>query len=227
MNVKKCLIFLWAIFCAALLSAQIQRVSLYDHNPDSPMGEPLFIPMGWSPEGYFALLDVREAQGRGGYVTSLTIVNCITDAILFRGEEWGEEPGVTPLGEVNLTSRAQWEKELASRGIEAAGTDYHRFPYERNGVVFRTDLDVVYSDKNEFYDTVAAYDLWIRGDDGTAKRVTGRKPTALDVFAGGYFRSPFEERIALVLLEERYTFEGTEYFPVIIGSHMAVGFEKD
>jgi hypothetical protein len=153
--------------------------------------------LGWDTAGRFGYLEIRYDDGRGGY------------SVYFL-ELW----------------RADIEGLGFGNPCLARSVAFAHFPLATDsGVEYFSDLDVVYGGEDPAFDNIQAYDLWLRGSDGSAKLVGSAEPRAVHVQVAGYFPSPFENRIAVVLLEERYSFEGTELFPVIFGSNMSVGFQ--
>lgn len=221
---------------AADLPALPAQAPVYDGFPGTAgMPEPHFYPLGWSTDGAFAYLTLRGDPGRGGFSTRLFIINLVTDQRLAeeRELEWDHEPVADLLFPDDAEQMLEYFMELWRPQLEAAaidldpdlGNQFARLPIVRGEVSYFAQFDVVYGGDDEFLDNIEAYDFWLRGDNGTRKRVYSASPLALEVGASGYFMSPHEPRAAIVLIEMRYTFEGSEPFAVVTGSNMAVGFE--
>ena len=199
------------------------------------MPDPHFYPLGWSRDGAFAYLTLRGDPGRGGFSARLFIINLVTDQRLAeeRELEWDHEPVADLLFPEDAAQILQyfvdlWRPQLESASIgldPGLGNQFERLPIVRGDVSYFAQFDVVYGGEDEFLDNIEAYDFWLRGDNDTRKRVYSASPRAVDVGASGYFMSPYEPRVAIVLIETRYTFEGNEPFVVLTGSNMAVGFE--
>lgn len=209
---------------------------VYDGYPGTAgMPEPHFYPLGWSTDGAFAYLTLRGDPGRGGFSTRLFIINLVTDERLAeeRELEWDHEPVADLLFPEDAPQILRyftdlWRPQLEEASIDLdpdLGNQFARLPIARGDVSYFAQFDVVYGGEDEFLDNIEAYDFWLRGDNGTRKRVYSASPRALEVGASGYFMSPHEPRAAIVLIETRYTFEGNEPFAVVTGSNMAVGFE--
>ena len=70
------------------------------------------------------------------------------------------------------------------------------------------------------------YKITAKTNNSKTKIITNRTNiTADNVYICGYFQSPFENRIALIIAEEKYVFEGNELFYDFIGCLTNVGFK--
>ena len=197
---------------------------------------PRFFPLGFSDAGAFGYLELREDPGRGGFSARLRIFDLITDGELANEREldWDHEE-IVDLSFYEDTDAIAgyflefWRDTVADAGLApenaSHGSTFRGLPVEYAGASYFALLDKVYGGEDPSFDNLQAYDFFLRGDNETRKRIYSTDPRAVDVSASGYFASPFEPRVAVVLVEERYTFEGTEPFAVITGSNMAVGFE--
>lgn len=200
-------------------------------------GNAFFSPLGWNAEGAFGYIEIRLDEGRGGFSVRLRVADMISDEILVDEHEldWDHET----VQELNPESHSAeilnyfinyWQNPLEANSLlPNAGrrvAELKSFPFESDqGIEYFTQVDIIYGGEDPAFDNIEAYDLWLRGTDQTAKLVGSRNPRAVAVYSAGYFLSPFENRIACLLVEERFTFEGTELFPVLMGSNMSFGFE--
>ena len=198
------------------------------------MPDPLFYPLGWSADGAFGYMTLRGDPGRGGFSARLHLVNLITDQSIAERREidWDHEELLDLIFPEDAALVVEYFLRLWAPLIAEAGIDidpdlastFERLPIVRDGVSYFSQFDVVYGGEDEFLDNIEAYDFWLRADNTTVKRVYSASPRAVAVGASGYFMSPYEPRVAIVLIETRYTFEGNEPFVVLTGSNMAAGF---
>ena len=63
-----------------------------------------------------------------------------------------------------------------------------------------------------------------RCDNETMKSIFSKDPTAVEVQVANYVLGPFEYLNVIFILEERYSFEGIDAYPVFSDSLMDSGF---
>lgn len=197
---------------------------------------PTFHPLGWSPKGAFGFIEIREDSGRGGYSVHLHIQDMISDEYVARESalDWDHaalETYAWPQDSREITGyfidfwQEQIDEALLHPRDPSTMSAFQPLPIVFDGVSYFGMIEKAYGGEDPAMDAIEAYDYWLRGNDETRKLIFSASPRAVEVGTAGYFLSPFEPRAAVVILEERFTFEGTEPFAVIAGSRMDMGFE--
>jgi hypothetical protein len=218
--------------------ASLEPVPVYEQMLPGSAGvaDPTYYSLGFTSESVYGSMTVREDPGRGGFSAELTVINAITDETLVEADalNWDHEQVADLAYPDDLETIADyfidfWADEygefgLAPRDASHRGS-FKDLPIEYEGVEYFAEFDVVYGGEDPAFDNIEAYDFWLRGANDMRKLVYSASPRAVEVAASGYFASPFEDRVVIVLLEKRYSFEGHEPFAVLTGSNMAVGFE--
>jgi len=199
---------------------------------------PIFYPLGWSQDGVFAFMEIRESAGRGGYQVSIRIIDLVQDNVVYNATEldWDNADIVDLVFPEDSDTIARyfarfWSEELTAAKVVTSDREnfnvFSPLPIVFEDVSYFSRFDVIPRvEEDAIQGTIEAYDFWLMGDNNTSKLVYSAEPRAVTVSAAGYFLSPFEPRVAIVLVEERYVFEGNEPFALVTGSNMKVGFES-
>ncbi len=194
-------------------------------------GFPVFRLWGWSPNGMIAYSIERGVEGRGGVLVEYVIQSLESDDRLWTATydslAWDDpEPAD---GDFSALAFARikdfWLGKLAYYGIVQSATEFREWPLYASGHVYAATIDLVREKEPDFRDAVASYAVLV-SRDGRRGKVIRREPwpRALAVFVCGYFKSPYEDRIAVITAEERFVFEGTELFYEVSGCDLTKGF---
>lgn len=197
-------------------------------------GEELYFelrPFGWSRDGAFAYMSVREVDGRGGVIFRYVVIDAVRDELLAVVEDdsfdW-DNGAMDPTPEYSWRrSRRSVEEMLRAHSIVQSKSAVRTFPLEAEAG--RYDASVLISPDAEAedpaFDRLESYQVWVRQDGTAAKRISRQRDVfGVDAKVSGYLRSPYEPRMLVVVLEEHYVFEGTELHPRLFGSHLNYGF---
>jgi hypothetical protein len=179
-------------------------------------------------------MTVRQVDGRGGTIFAYEVIDAVSDRRLARIEDDSFDWDDLSAPE---TPQASWRRVgsevtqmLRDHGIVQTGElPVRGLPFESGGYRFdaSTLVDLEVEPDDPAFDRIEAYEVWMRRVGESAKRVsvqTGIR--AVGVAVAGYIQSPFESRVLLAVLEERYVFEGSELLLRLYGSHLNVGFER-
>ena len=185
------------------------------------------MPIGWSEDGKFAYAHRRSVAGRGGVLFSYIIVSSVTDEIVWKYEDdWPDSNTVTAAESVQR-SREPIEVHLGKHNIvQGQGTTLNGFPLTREGASFEPELKVLRkAEKHPFLGDIASLGVHMVRDGAETKRILHRDdPGAFSYWIAGYFLSPFEPRILVVIGEEKWGFEGTEGDFIFSGCSLTRGF---
>lgn len=216
-------------------------VDLSEYNAPDRIGHwgyPAFRPIGWSEDGRFAYIRSRTMDGRGGTVFDYVILDAVTDEIAwyrsddsFDWEAFQNDPDY----DYDREPEIAWERNgdaflgaLEDFNIQVgAGVDLRRFKFQHRGVAYDATVTTTAADPPEMFDELESYEVRVIRSDGTSKRITGSDEVlGYRMWIAGYFKSPFEDRILVVIGREQYVFEGTEAFFHFSGCHLNVGFDQ-
>jgi hypothetical protein len=208
-----------------------------EHGYSEPYGQiygfPIFRVWGWSADGKLAWSVERAIEGRGGWEVTYNVQDLVSDEVLWTwtddSEAWGDGGMDLAAGEVMPTSygrnRAMITAKLAAYGIKQVEVAYGGFPATIGGHGFACRAETNPGAEAGGADAVMDYRILIRRDNKGEKALTSvRKARALAVYACGFLKSPFENRIAVIIAEERFVFEGSELFYSVAGCSLSVGF---
>lgn len=208
----------------------IERVS-----PDGISGAGYdFYPIGWSRDGKLAYaLYTNYHDGLGGCVDlSVVVQNMITDEIVDTYEYFGYEEGREFAAEWNV-HKAEALPLLARYAIVPTAPRLERFPYSGGGRTIDLEFETEEREENldeGIYGGITRFDLYAVADPGGRKRITSRVWESETggfgaVGALGYFDSPYEERIAVVVFTLIRGWEGGNEMQLsLVGSHLSAGF---
>lgn len=199
-------------------------------------GFPVLRLWGWSPDGKIAWSTVSAVAGRGGFLVRYGVQNMKTDEALwsldddtFNWENEGAEVEGKELDEIAALSFAKNKETLArefeKHAIKGEVNPLEAFPLEWTGGSYSPGLSIEDKEDPEFWDKIAGYTLSLAKKNGKTKKLASFDDVvAVDVHVFAYTLSPLEDRIAVVVAEERFVLEGTELFYSLVGCDMTRGF---
>ncbi len=210
-------------------------------------------PLGWSKDGRFAYIRFQDwADGIGNYIDFKVIVhNLVNDTaetvyriyecneiygffkeygMKVKEEDYGNYPNHAKI------FHAIWKKDgvliskkIAQYGIVQTGLEMKPFPYKSGKTSIDCRLEIDNTDLS--LDTFGYYrwfKLWAESA-GNGKKLIARSTNDMFINAeiAGYLKSPFEDRIAVVILKTYRGFEGPPcpIEPFIFGCHLTKGFK--
>lgn len=220
---------------AAVLLAQDAPETVYGWDVDpwelNPRG---LYALGWAPTGLFAYAtysNYDEAMGPGINLV-VVVQNMITDEIVDRlsiSEPRSTEPSFEEAWEFGRDRIAAF---LDSYQIERSGTSLERFPHRHGNTRFDADLQLDGDpEEDPVFGSIRGYQVWIESSSGGSKRITGAVSQSsyggyIAVEIPGYFASPFEPRLAVLIVEVNRGWEGppNDLGYTLSGAHLERGF---
>jgi hypothetical protein len=203
-----------------------------------------FYPIGWSKDGNFAYYVEPVDEACGCYFAKLFILDLKSDKVLWKFEHEGdsieeEQKAGKPYSLVTLwrANRKLFSDKLREHGIEPQGRNLLlSFPASYKGDILMADLKTkekegLGEDAN-LYGVVGKLTLQLNSKRSGKKTVldyTYPEGEALPLYVGavGYVQSPFEPRIAVILMEIYRGYEGPPNTGTvkIVGANLETGFK--
>jgi hypothetical protein len=194
-------------------------------------GFPIVRIFGWSKDGKLCYSIQRNIEGRGGVITSYIIQDLITDSFLWRHDDdsfkWETEIN-------DIDSIAETSYNNNQKIIESFCSNYKIIldesilsnvdTLQSKGITIK--LNITTNKKDSLGFNNVSYEIIAKRNDNKQKVIASRKNiTADNVYICGYMNSPYENRIALIIAEEKYVFEGNELFYSIVGCLTDAGYK--
>jgi hypothetical protein len=184
---------------------------------------------GWSSTGKVAYSIENIIEGKGGILIQYTVLDTITDDIVFNLKMDSNDYGIDESNEniIEIIYTNEMEKIMNSmkyNNIIEQYSDFLSFPIKIGINEFNCYAKIENEIKPEFWDTILRYEV-IANRNGKSKIIkTVLEVSALSIYICGYFKSPFENRILVVIAEEQWGFEGKELSYNFSGCHLEIGF---
>jgi hypothetical protein len=191
-----------------------------------------FYPIGWSQSGYFAYISEPVDEACGCYFFELIIQNMVTDKVSYRFSFNDQGAGET-LKSVWDKKQTMFAKKLSEYSIVQDGgfklaPESFEYSQQKYSIKYKTRME---KDSDFMLDLVKQYKInLVRGS--TTKIVCDeqipKNDAILNLIVSGVVTSPYENRIAIVVQEERRGFEGPPNILNfrLIGSNLEKGFEN-
>lgn len=207
---------------------------------EPPLGNSLGTPgaelyvFGWSHDGKFAYALVDQPPYRGGYGFSCEIVDARTDQVLWshydHSDRFGWDGSDAPLAPAWERNLSMLKEQLGAFGVEPAATArIEPLPLQRGTDEFTAVVNEwrVNPDTSPYGNGVVGYTLTLRSRERGSKVIAQRAHLfTTDIEVVGYVRSPFENRIVLVVAESGNAYGGERFTDfTVIGAHLEAGFE--
>lgn len=197
-----------------------------------------FFPIGWSRDGKFAYYSEPGDEACGCYYAKLVIKDLKTDAVLYSFDyNSGDVEDVlksrTPQSRNALWryKRAEFSAKLKENNIIPQGRfAFLLLPLAYEGDQLSTDLKVTDAAEQE-YGRIKAASLQLvskqKGKKLIYEKSYGEDGIPMDLKVLGYLKSPYEPRIALVLIEVWRGYEGPPHVTHInvVGASLNAGFK--
>ena len=178
---------------------------------------PIFRVFGFSKDGKMAYSLKEDIDGRGGTIFTYIIQDLVTDKILWQikddTEDWlSDQAGSQDLSieEVSLLKKKEELKAAMEKyGVTQSSQKFLQFPAS-NGYDCTADFqDKTNNGEDDWLGNID-YKITVKNSSGKSKTVASEKGAkAYQVVVCGYFKNPYENRLAIIYGEEKYVFEGT------------------
>jgi hypothetical protein len=196
-----------------------------------------FFPIGWSKDGKFAYYTEPGDEACGCYFGQLIILDTVNDKELwsfkYDGLDDQDNPKYRAITDLWRKNRKLFSDKLNQYGIiPQARFGLLTFPLNHAGDQLKADLKIEENKDEEtrYYNKIKKATLQISSRRGGAKTVHEESYPEygpLDIEVLGYLKSPYEQRIAIILLEVQRGYEGPPHTTHvnIVGSSLTTGFK--
>jgi hypothetical protein len=196
-----------------------------------------FFPIGWSKDGKFAYYAEPGDEACGCYFGELFILDTVNDKELwsfkYNGLDDQDKPKYRAITDLWRKNRKLFSNKLNQYGIIPQGRfSLLRFPINSASDQLRADLKIEENKDEEtrIYSIVKKATLHISSRRGGKKIVheeTYPEYGPLDIKVLGYLKSPYEQRVAIIVLEVQRGYEGPPHTTHVnvFGSSLTTGFK--
>jgi hypothetical protein len=202
-----------------------------------------FYPIGWSKDGKFAYYSEPGDEACGCYFARLVILDLVSDKVLWSFDYDSSDAEGKGRKNPPATIRALWKEnlklfsgKLREHNIVAQRAfNLLLFPINQAGDQLTTELKIKESTDEEarLYGSINQATLQLVSKQNGKKTILDKtygdenNPRPLDLKVLGYTKSPFEPRIAIVVIEVHRGYEGPPHTThiKIVGSSLSSGFK--
>ena len=185
--------------------------------------------IGFAPASKIALLSSQEKDGTGYRSITLYIQDLVTDEVLWAlaktsedNEDYYKKDGAKEFIQNNAE---EIDNTLKTYGIKIMTPLYAPLPYEKGDIYLEASANIAPHANLEEIRPIIDYSIIAQNQKGQKKTIATQKDVyAYNVYVCGYIKSPYEERIALVLATESFGFEGSDMEYSILGCDAINGF---
>jgi len=192
-----------------------------------------FYPIGWSEDGLFAYISEDADEGSGYYFFKIIIQNLINDKI-----EWEWEPVYSESGDINSIWTENYtmiENKLKEyKIIQTKNFSLGKTNFTNSGKQFNIKLNNKTSTNQEYgFDVINSTEVILSSPQLGYKIIYQNKEDDYSLLLGqivaGYLLSPHEERIAVIIKNERTGYEGPPnvIYYTITGSNLTESFQPE
>jgi len=199
---------------------------------------------GWSKNGMVAYSQETGMEGRGGTLIQFIIFDFINDKKLFEleidtfdhdeiifsydNDNFEKEFNIYMNKMYNII-KDEIREAMKRFNIIEKQVEYLPFPIKKDNNIYdayciitpKKDEEKEYGD----IENIKSYSIIIKKNKEEIKTITKNDDAfAQQIYIGGYFLSPFENRALVVIAVESFTFEGTGMFFIFSGCHLETGF---
>ena len=203
-----------------------KELNIYKENND------IYI-LGWSKDGKMAYIENRSIEGGGGHDFYFIILDLVEDSVIYKQKKkWYDDDNYGEIPEKALTFKQciilfsnEINKQLNNFKIIVQPCKFQTLPVmdkKDNEVTFK--IDILKKDFDKFNLMQMSYKIY-GFKNNKSKLVTSVENKRSEyVKTTGFIKSPYEDRIALVVANAEYVFEGDEVFVNFYGCNLSVGF---
>ena len=251
---KSIFIFLLVLISFNLYSQDLTKINIKEYKLDSKITsilveetkvtKPLNIyqennfiyVLGWSKDGKLAFILDKEVDGRGGNDLYFTIQDMVEDVnVYYKKIKWydndnyGENPELAQTFEECIKNNSkEFNSELKKYKIILNPVKVEYLPItDKNGT--KIDFKIINSKEyiGEFSLPHMDYEI-IAIKNNKYKLLSKIENKMCDyVMPTAYIKSPYEDRIALIVANAEYVFEGREVFVNFYGCNLNSGFTNE
>lgn len=212
--------------CTSLLASDDESLNIYQENND------IYV-LGWSKDGKMAYIENRAIDGRGGHDFYFTIIDLVEDKITHQLEKrWYDDDNYGDSPEKALTFTQcikaysnEMNTQLKKNNIIMKPCKFQNFPAtdsKGNEVTF--NVKVLKKELGEFNLMYMSYEIYAEKNNQSKRISSINNKQSEIVKPTGFIKSPYEDRVALVVADAEYVFEGNEVFINFYGCNLSSGF---
>ncbi|MEO8573020.1 MAG: hypothetical protein ABI481_03550 [Pyrinomonadaceae bacterium] len=218
-------------------------VRSYPGGPIQKLSTDGFYPIGWSRDGKFAYYSEPVDEECGCYFAELTIVDLRTDKVLWEFENKPTErmndkgePIPDDMRKLWARNNVMFSQKLREHGIQQVGR-FALMPatFASGGKSFAAKVASVKSNDPDGLNRIRKIDLTLSSPSlGKKSLYTAEYKgddmyvSPLDAAVAGIFKSPFEKRVAVIMIKVQRGWEGPPHTveAQIAGADLVNGFRK-
>lgn len=217
-----------------LLSSKSTSIFYEDKEAEfiAPCYREIYI-LGWSKDGKFAFMENRGIDGRGGCDLIFTILDLVKDSVEYTkvikwydDDEYGDNPKKALTLEQCIAVNADtFNKELEKAKIILKPAQMQLLPATDNkGNKIDFKIDVIKKEIGEYNLDYMTYE--IKAVKGNASKTVNlvKQMECTHAKVTGYIKSPYEDRVAVIVATSQFVWEGYEVFLDFYGCNLKVGF---
>ncbi|MCR5763127.1 MAG: hypothetical protein K6G00_07080 [Treponema sp.] len=175
--------------------------------------------IGFSESGHLAFMEFQVLEGKGSPESAFYIQDLVSDEIVLALKGSDNSGDGCDLDSLIEEYHEEIDAALVMYGIEAVPCQFKALPYDDGGSFI--DIQVNVTDTGRLmYDMLKIINYECVASDGRkgSKTICLKKEvTVEDVYACGYIKSPLEDRLAVVIAEKVYGFEGCDLHYSVVG----------
>ena len=250
MKIKILFIIIFHLFFTSGYSLDINKINIdeYKISPQSTFGlvgdkegkelniykenNDIYI-LGWSKDGKMAYIENRSIEGRGGHDFYFIILDLVEDSVIYKQKKkWYDDDNYGDTPEKALTFKQciilfsnEINKQLNNFKIIVQPCKFQTLPVmdkKGNEVTFK--IDILKKDIDKFNLMQMSYKIYVFKNNKSKLVASVENKRSEYVKTTGFIKSPYEDRIALVVANAEYVFEGDEVFVNFYGCNLSVGF---
>lgn len=212
------------------------------YSTPSPVIEADFYPLGWSKDSKFAYIVVLANEALDFRRAIFRIQDMITDKVIFE-KKYGDQNDKNALISTEFKKFLESKKSdvghyLSKYHINGYDNKFHLFPIKYEKKLIDYNLKTIHEINHYFWHqqflSRVTIDLYSNTVDGQKKIATKTifdkkvdlKSLQYGAMVIGYLKSPFEERIAIVMIYFRRGWEGPPHTTnfELVGASLSKGF---
>lgn len=186
--------------------------------------------LGWSKDGKIAYFEDYPVEGRGGKDFIMKIVDLVTDEVVWdyceKNYDEDEKNEKFALLKCIQKNSEKIDKALNENKIVLSVCKYESLPIKSSSKEISINVNILKKEKGMYENTIS-YEIEAVNNKNQKKIISKENNRAVNMLVPtGYFKSPYENRAAVVLIGSKYVFEGSELFAEFYGCALNIGFSK-
>lgn len=191
--------------------------------------------LGWSRNGKMAYIENRSIEGRGGHDFYFTIIDLVEDTITYTlkkrwydDDDYGDSPeNALTFQECIKKYSFEINRQLNYNKILLTPCLYQDFPIkDTNGNEITVYINILKKELGDFNLMYMSYEIYAKKNNQAKIINTINNKKCEYVKPTGFIKSPYEDRIAIIIANAEYVSGGDEVFINFYGCNLSTGFEE-